>query len=122
MEQRRVGGFDKCPTCGREDNRSELATGKASQPNPKREQRKANARKVCDELHDTSTECLAACDELKIIELEERAERAERELAALKFTIVTTIGGTDNEGNPTSEINYLQRLRRLVDAEKENQP
>lgn len=39
------------------------------------------------------------------------------ELIALKHTIVATIGGTDDEGNPTSEINYLQRLRRLVEIE-----
>ena len=40
-------------------------------------------------------------------------------LAALKHTIVFTIGGVDYEGNPTSEINYLQRLRILIEKEQE---
>lgn len=40
-------------------------------------------------------------------------------LAAMKFTIVATIGGEDYEGNPTSEINYLQRLRILVEKESQ---
>ena len=44
----------------------------------------------------------------------------EREyVSAIKSAIVDTVGGTDDEGNPTSEINYLQRLRRLVKAEQE---
>jgi uncharacterized coiled-coil protein SlyX len=42
-----------------------------------------------------------------------------QELRALKFTIIVTIGGTDYEGFPTSEINYLQRLRILVEKEAE---
>ena len=37
------------------------------------------------------------------------------------YTIIKTIGGTDDEGNPTSEINYLQRLRQLVYAEQRMQ-
>jgi hypothetical protein len=43
----------------------------------------------------------------------------EDRLAALKNTVVATIGGTDYEGNPTTEINYLQRLRILVEKEAE---
>ena len=40
-------------------------------------------------------------------------------LAALKHTIVFTIGGVDYKGNPTSDINYLQRLRILIEKEQE---
>ncbi len=50
-------------------------------------------------------------------EKESRIKVLEQELSALKFTIVTTIGGKV-EGHPTSEINYLQRLRELVRKEK----
>ena len=64
----------------------------------------------------------------RIEELEQENERLKAELAlshqqiaALKFTIVTTIGGTDYEGFPTSEINYLQRLRILLEKEKETE-
>lgn len=32
-------------------------------------------------------------------------------------TVISIIGGVDDEGNPTSPINYLQRLRQLVYAE-----
>ncbi len=39
------------------------------------------------------------------------------ELRALKHTIVSTIGGKDYEGFPTSEFNYLQRLRILIEKE-----
>ena len=34
-------------------------------------------------------------------------------------TIISTVGGTDYEGNPTNEINWLQRLRILVEHEEE---
>lgn len=44
---------------------------------------------------------------------------ARDELAAIKCTVVSTIGGVDYEGNPTSELNYLQRLRILVEKESE---
>lgn len=40
-------------------------------------------------------------------------------MAALKHTVVVTIGGVDYEGVPTSEINYLQRLRILVEKERQ---
>jgi hypothetical protein len=46
-------------------------------------------------------------------------DRLKQELATLKYTIVTTIGGVDYEGFPTSEINYLQRLRILLEKEQE---
>jgi hypothetical protein len=39
--------------------------------------------------------------------------------AATKHSVIATIGGVDYEGNPTSTINYLQRLRILIEAEKE---
>ena len=46
--------------------------------------------------------------------------REEREyVATIKASIVDTVGGVDDEGNPTSELNYLQRLRQLVKKEKE---
>lgn len=38
-------------------------------------------------------------------------------LRAVELTIVHVIGGTV-EGNPTQTINYLQRLRELVEIEK----
>lgn len=41
----------------------------------------------------------------------------ECEISILKHTIVATIGGVDYEGFPTSEINYLQRLRILLEKE-----
>lgn len=47
------------------------------------------------------------------------AER-ERDAQALGLTmLVQTIGGSDNEGNPTHAGNYLQRVRVLVQAERE---
>lgn len=39
------------------------------------------------------------------------------ELQALRYTIVATIGGVDYEGLPTCDLNYLQRLRILVEKE-----
>lgn len=47
------------------------------------------------------------------------ADLAKQETRAIRHSVVETIGGVDYEGNPTSRINYLQRLRILVD--KENQ-
>ncbi len=40
------------------------------------------------------------------------------EITAMKHTVVATIGGVDYEGFPTSEINYLQRLRILLEREQ----
>ncbi len=40
------------------------------------------------------------------------------ELKGLKNTVIATIGGVDYEGFPTSELNYLQRLRILVAIER----
>lgn len=39
------------------------------------------------------------------------------ELAALKYVYVIVVGGTDYEGLPTCELNYLQRLRILLEKE-----
>lgn len=46
-----------------------------------------------------------------------KAEELRDELAALKHTVIDTIGGVDYEGFPTCELNYLQRLRILVAME-----
>jgi DNA repair exonuclease SbcCD ATPase subunit len=51
-----------------------------------------------------------------IARLLDQRESAEAALAAFKFAVVATVGGTV-EGNPTHEGNYLQRLRELVKAE-----
>ena len=48
----------------------------------------------------------------------QREARLREELQSFKGTVIVTIGGTDDEGNPVSEINYLQRLRALVKIEK----
>lgn len=42
-----------------------------------------------------------------------------RRLQSNKMAVIHTIGGVDYEGNPTTEINYLQRLRILLDREQE---
>jgi hypothetical protein len=49
----------------------------------------------------------------------ERVELYSDELKAIRHTIVSTIGGVDEEGFPTSELNWLQRLRILLETEKE---
>jgi len=41
------------------------------------------------------------------------------ELRSIRHTIVATVGGVDYEGFPTSEINWLQRLRILLEKEKQ---
>lgn len=51
--------------------------------------------------------------------LEEELKLSKQESLAIRHSVVETIGGVDHEGNPTSRINYLQRLRILVAAEKE---
>lgn len=48
--------------------------------------------------------------------LKDQIEMLEQELAATQVTVVAIIGG-EVEGRPTSTINYLQRLRELVDFE-----
>lgn len=46
--------------------------------------------------------------------------RIEKECGmGVKYSIVDTVGGVDYEGNETSTINYLQRLRILVNKETE---
>src|SRR3990167_6087622 len=47
----------------------------------------------------------------RIVELERENQLGRAELAAIRHTIVVTVGGVDYEGFPTSEINWLQRLR-----------
>lgn len=60
----------------------------------------------------------------EIEQLEESLKQARQEaslqtqmVAAIKHSVVATVGGVDSEGFPTSEINYLQRLRILVAKE-----
>src|SRR3990167_7450466 len=53
----------------------------------------------------------------RIVELERENQLGRAELAAIRHTIVVTVGGVDYEGFPTSEINWLQRLRILVQKE-----
>ena len=57
--------------------------------------------------------------EKRIAELEASLQLAHDELRAIKTTVIATIGGVDYEGYPTSEINYLQRLRILVETEQQ---
>jgi hypothetical protein len=47
-------------------------------------------------------------------------EQQNSEIATLKYTIVATVGGVDYKGFRTSKINWLQRLRILLEKEKEN--
>ena len=54
-----------------------------------------------------------------ILELERKLSLAQDELNAMRHTIIATIGGVDSEGFPTCELNYLQRLRILVQKERE---
>ena len=63
-------------------------------------------------------------DHCKQLQAELKAVRAEKRLAdqmlsAMQHTVVVTIGGVDYEGFPTSEINYIQRLRILVEKERQ---
>jgi len=51
-----------------------------------------------------------------IVELADRIEALEDAARAQMAAILGTIGGTV-EGHPTSAINYLQRLRQLVEIE-----
>ena len=62
---------------------------------------------------------LLTCMRLNLEDAEERArfEKEGREVQAR--TVVSVIGGTV-EGAPTQTINYLQRLRELVQVEKES--
>lgn len=73
---------------------------------------------------------MVAMEQLRRVlsESQARVEQLEKELklqremlAAVKHTVVATIGGADHEGFPTSEINYLQRLRILLEKERENE-
>jgi uncharacterized small protein (DUF1192 family) len=65
----------------------------------------------------------ALCGEIERLEadnvrLEESLSAAQKELKVQKLTVVSAIGGVDYEGFPTSEINYLQRLRILLKKEE----
>ena len=53
-----------------------------------------------------------------IKELEAELRLRNDELRAIRHTIIVTVGGTDYEGFPTSEINWIQRLRILVEKER----
>src|SRR3990167_2634712 len=53
----------------------------------------------------------------RIVELERENQLGRAELAAIRHTIVVTVGGVDYEGFPTSEINWLQRLLILLEKE-----
>lgn len=67
---------------------------------------------------------LAACRRVLDREIERRvkaeewAKQVEALDAARLTSIIATVGGFDYEGNPTSEVNYLQRLRILIEKEK----
>jgi len=59
------------------------------------------------------------CHVAEIKRLEAELDLSRQMLAAVKHSVVATVGGVDSEGYPTSEINYLQRLRILVEKERE---
>lgn len=64
-------------------------------------------------------------DGAEIVWLEKENKRLRAELAIEKLAmsnVIAIIGGTDDEGNPTSRINFLQRLRKLVKFEREMYP
>jgi len=61
----------------------------------------------------------ADAKEKRIAELEAELQLRNDELRAIRCTIVATVGGVDYEGFPTSEINWLQRLRILLEKEKQ---
>jgi len=51
--------------------------------------------------------------------LDEDLKLSKQEALAIRHSVVETIGCVDYDGNPTSIINYLQRLRILLDKEKQ---
>lgn len=76
----------------------------------------ANQRRLrpCSDLHDTLDARMAGY-------LDEALDMCEALIAqvnAVKYSVVDTIGGVDEEGYATSEVNYLQRLRILVKNEQ----
>lgn len=73
------------------------------------------------EQHDPNDGVAVLADALfrRAIALEAELAIAREEKVAIVHSVVDEIGGEDYEGNPTSEINYLQRLRILVQQERE---
>lgn len=72
----------------------------------------ATVKRLSDEIN-TLTAVNAA--------LREKVRLSRQETAAIKASVVHEVGGVCHEGFPTSEINYLQRLRILVEKEKERE-
>lgn len=79
---------------------------------------------ITDSLVTAWEEILTDEDRWKFVEDTLLASHRELELAphveaeAIRHTVISTIGGVDYEGFPTSRLNYLQRLRILVAKEK----
>lgn len=73
----------------------------------------------CKTMFTPSSLIRAELEDLRkeIAEKDAKHSLLKQELSALKHTVIVTIGGTDYEGFPTSEINYLQRLRILLEKE-----
>jgi hypothetical protein len=78
-------------------------------------------RELCEKAADTE---LAAA-RTALLELLDEVERLRKEVRllneninAIKWSIVDTVGGVSYDGEPTSTLNYLQRLRILVEKEK----
>ncbi|RPH38328.1 hypothetical protein EHM92_00155 [bacterium] len=119
----------------------QLAIG-ASEHGETLEKELAEARKEYENMKGIYGECRAIVDEQNLV-VKQKSDESKRlklqigdlqgnlkymtsianqhrdELSTLKHTIVATIGGVDYEGFPTSEINYLQRLRILLEREAE---
>jgi len=55
---------------------------------------------------------------MEALKLYEENKQLKASARSMMATILSTIGGTV-EGQPTSEINYLQRLRQLVEIERD---
>lgn len=72
-------------------------------------------------LKEERTSALAAVDSEHAawVNVSAHVQRLQEERRAIKYAVVDTVGGVDYEGSPTTELNYLQRLQILVEAEKE---
>jgi hypothetical protein len=78
-------------------------------------------RELCEKATDTE---LAAA-RTALLELLDEVDRLRKEVRLLhentngiKWSIVDTVGGVSYDEEPTSTLNYLQRLRILVEKEK----
>jgi hypothetical protein len=112
--QTRGGGLlegkvmNQCPKCGSENT---LLFGTLAENNNQ------------DSLVDRCMCCGARWTQWQQEEIQKQAEEIERLKADLEierlaiYNVITTIGGTDYEGNPTSRVNFLQRLRQLLEFE-----